>query len=107
MGFTLSISYNKKIPYRSKKILQAAKDCPCCMSCGKMNDGTIVMAHSNQQRDGKGMGIKAHDYRVAAVCSACHDEIDGRRKGIIVGDILWEFAHRATIGWLFDAGIIK
>ena len=36
----------------------------------------MVAAHSNQQRDGKGMGLKAHDYRIAALCFKCHADID-------------------------------
>lgn len=73
------------------------------MSCG-VSDGTIVAAHSNQSRDGKGMGIKAHDYRIAYLCHRCHFNIDqgigfsGRQERIDA----WESAHRATIGWLFE-----
>ena len=44
-----------------------AKNAPYCFCCGRSNDGTIVAAHSNQIRDQKGKGIKAHDFRVAFV----------------------------------------
>lgn len=54
--------------FRNAKILAAARDVPRCTGCGKHNEGDVVAAHSNQQRDGKGTGIKAHDYRVAYLC---------------------------------------
>jgi len=60
--------------YRNPKLLKLAKDAPC-MNCGIM-DGTIVAAHSNQLRDGKGTGIKSHDFRCSFLCSMCHARID-------------------------------
>ena len=65
----------------------------------------MVAAHSNQQRDGKGMGIKAHDYRIAALCYNCHTDIDqGQRLNKEERKAVWDEAHRRTIGWLFDRG---
>lgn len=90
-------------PYRNPKLLKLAKDAPHCMSCFMQNDGTVVAAHSNQQRDGKGMGIKAHDFRVAYVCYACHKEIDQAELRARAIEI-WEHAHRETIAWLFESG---
>ena len=91
--------------YRSRKLLDAARDCPQCMRCRRGNDGSVVMAHSNQQRDGHGMGHKAADFRVAALCGACHAEIDnGRDLSREERVAQWEQAHRATIGWLFESG---
>ena len=92
--------------YRSPKILRAAADSPRCFACLRGNDGTVVAAHSNQQRDGKGMGVKAHDYRVAFVCSECHTDID-HAKDRELSQQLWEAAHRKTIGWLFESGTVK
>ena len=60
--------------YRNKKLLEVVRKLPCQI-CG-IEDGTIVAAHSNQQRDGKGTGIKAQDYRIAALCNKCHMELD-------------------------------
>jgi len=94
--------------YRNPKILALAKECPVCMDCGKRNDGTLVAAHSNQSRDGKGMGIKAHDYRVAFICHDCHAEIDQGNKFTKAERVAaWEAAHRKTIGWLFEAGYLE
>ena len=75
--------------------------------CGK-EDGTVCASHSNQQRDGKGTGIKANDYRIASLCYQCHDMIDNNKELDRVERIeAWEQAHRKTIGWLFDRGLIK
>lgn len=68
----------------------------------------MVAAHSNQMRDGKGRGLKAHDYRIAALCFKCHYEIDqGKNLSRAERLNLWEDAHRATIGWLFENDLIK
>ena len=37
---------------------------------------TVVPAHSNQSRHGKGMGIKANDNFSVPACYACHYQID-------------------------------
>jgi hypothetical protein len=68
-----------------------------------IQDGTVVAAHSNQLRDGKGRGIKANDYRVAALCYRCHMELDqGKDLSKLERVEMWEEAHRKTIGLLFD-----
>jgi len=92
--------------YRNRKILELAHS-SVCQGCGT-SDGTIVAAHSNQQRDGKGMGIKANDYRIAYLCFKCHCYIDSDPKATKEEKReKWEEAHRDTIGWLFDNGHIK
>jgi hypothetical protein len=91
--------------YRNKKLLEACRQLPCQLC--ETEDGTVIAAHSNQLLDGKGKGIKASDYRVAALCFTCH-------MGIDQGNILskeqrreyWETAHRKTIGELFERGLI-
>ncbi len=91
--------------YRSDKLLRALRDSPC-QQCGR-EDGTVVAAHSNQMRDGKGRGLKAHDYRIAALCFTCHAEIDqGNKMSREERLNAWENAHRKTIGWLFDNNLI-
>ena len=87
--------------YRNKKLLEVVRDSPCQM-CGA-KDGTVVAAHSNQLRDGKGRSLKAHDYRIAALCHICHHQID---QGFLYDKEkkreLWDEAHRKTMGWLFE-----
>lgn len=91
--------------YRSRKLKRWANDAPHCMSCMRQRDGTIVGAHSNQLTDGKGKGIKAHDFRIAYICSDCHYLVD-QSKMIPREEKhrIWEEAHRRTIGWLFLTG---
>ena len=87
--------------YRNKKLLEIVREAPC-MNCGTQ-DGTVVAAHSNWLRDGKGKGIKAHDYRIAALCFRCHSELDqGKEMTKQERQDFWEQAHRETIGWLFE-----
>jgi len=94
--------------YRSPKLLKLVREVPECMSCGNYNDGTVVAAHSNQLRDGKGRGIKAQDYRIAAMCNICHMELDqGKNLSKAERVEMWEEAHRKTIGWLFESERIK
>ena len=92
--------------YRNKRLLEIVRQSPC-QHCGR-NDGTVVAAHSNQLRDGKGRGIKAHDFRIAALCFTCHAELDQGHKLSKQERIeMWEEAHRQTIGWLFQNGMIE
>ena len=92
--------------YRNKRLLEAVREAPC-MACGA-SDGTVVAAHSNQLRDGKGRGLKAHDYRIAALCYQCHMRLDqGKDMSKEERVEMWEQAHRDTVGWLFDNGIVK
>lgn len=91
--------------YRNRKLLDAARELPC-QHCG-VSDGTVVAAHSNQLRDGKGRGIKAHDYRIASLCYRCHSELDqGAKMSKQERLDMFEEAHRKTIGLLFERDII-
>lgn len=92
--------------YRNRKLLDLLRESPC-QACGK-SDGTIVAAHSNQLRDGKGRGLKAHDYRTASLCFTCHAELDqGKSMSRQERIDMWEEAHRKTIGWLFENNLIR
>jgi hypothetical protein len=53
------------------------------------------------------MGIKAHDYRIAAICDSCHREID-QGSGMTKTERreAWDEAHRVTIGMLFERGML-
>ena len=91
--------------YRNKKLLEIARLLPCQI-CG-IEDGTVVAAHSNQLRDGKGRGLKASDFRIASLCFRCHAEADTSSTLTKVARIeMWEQAHRATIGELFERGYL-
>lgn len=91
--------------FRSEKLRRAVAELDC-MVCGR--SGCTQASHSNQQRDGKGMGIKAHDYRIAAICDTCHREIDqGSGMSKEERRNAWNEAHRATIGALFELGKLE
>jgi hypothetical protein len=87
--------------YRNQKLLEIVRNSPC-QNCGSQN-GTVCAAHSNQLRDGKGRSLKAHDFRVAALCFFCHSNLDqGYQMDKEERRELWEEAHRKTIAWLFE-----
>ena len=87
--------------YRNKALLEAVRECPC-QHCGAQ-DGTVVAAHSNQLKDGKGKGIKASDAAIAALCYICHHQID---QGFLLNKEerrqIWGEAHRKTMRWLIE-----
>lgn len=60
--------------FRSRRLLDLAEGEPC-MNCGA-EDGTVVAAHSNLSRHGKGKSIKAHDCFIAFLCHRCHSWLD-------------------------------
>ena len=92
--------------YRNKKLLEYARRLPC-QHCGS-EDGTVVAAHSNQLRDGKGKGLKASDYRIASLCYSCHSELDqGQKLDKSQRVQMFEDAHRSTIGEFFERGYIN
>jgi len=92
--------------YRNPKLLKLMRELPCQIC--QIDDGTVVGAHSNQLRDGKGRGLKSHDYRIAALCYNCHMSIDQSNKLDKQEKIdLWEMAHRRTIAYLFENNLIE
>lgn len=89
--------------FRSRKLLDSAKNIPRCMCCNKYNDGSVVMAHANWNEYGKGASIKAHDWAVAAMCYKCHTELDqGSKLSKEDRKDMWIRAHIKTLEWLFE-----
>jgi hypothetical protein len=87
--------------YRNKKLLELCRELPCQV-CGRI-DGTVCAAHSNQQRDGKGTGIKASDAMVASMCHSCHTQLDnGKDLTKEERREIWELAHRLTIKHMIE-----
>ena len=71
---------------------------------------TVVMAHSNKSRHGKGLGIKAHDIFCALACSNCHSVIDGHTRTEYTKaeiDEFWQRGFERTLLWAFNEGWIK
>jgi len=90
--------------FRSKKLLDSARDIPDCTGCGAPNHGQVVMAHSNWSEHGKGMGTKAHDWAVAALCDECHKQVDSGPWSKKEKREYWGRAHTRTLTWLFATG---
>lgn len=90
-----------KILYRNKKLLELLRKLPC-QNCGA-NDGTVCAAHSNDSRHGKGMGIKASDACVAALCYRCHSALDhGKELSKAERKEMWLEAYANTMRWLIE-----
>ena len=72
------------------------------MNCG-VSDGTVCAAHSNQPIHGKGMGLKAPDSMVAALCHKCHYELDnGNKLTKEEKKKLWDQAYIKTMKALIE-----
>ncbi|MDW3683924.1 DUF1364 family protein [Cupriavidus sp. CV2] len=55
---------------------------------------TVVPAHSNQLKDGKGRGLKADDRMTVPACAQCHHELDqGRRLEKLQRCMFWDTAY--------------
>ena len=91
--------------FRSEDLRRAVASLEC-MHCGV--EGRTQAAHSNQQRDGKGMGHKASDAALAALCVECHSEIDqGRALSKVQRIEIFEDAHRKTMIALIERGKLR
>ena len=99
------MTLQKRKPFRSKSITQAAKD-EACTVCGR-NDGTTVFCHLNESWAGKGMGQKADDCAWFFGCHICHDLYDNPRKGCEFFTEVIMQAYYRTIRRLLDRGILK
>lgn len=77
-----------------------------CARCWR--EGRTQVSHSNQSQDGKGMGLKAYPWRVAALCDECHVLIDsGKELKKEERREAWNQAHRWTMGELFARGLVR
>lgn len=71
--------------YRNRRLLDLAHEINDCqmridgVCIGYSPDG-CEPAHSNEQRHGKGAGIKANDVFHVAACHPCHVEFDQGRR---------------------------
>jgi len=98
------MKYTMPTPSDQKKLFAAVATLPCQL-CGSYG---VQVSHSNQSRDGKGMSLKSYPWRVAAICPACHVEIDsGKNLSRQERIEKWEEAHRSTIGELFAQGLVR
>lgn len=91
--------------WRSESFRRAVASLPC-VACGK--EGQTQAAHNNQLKDGKGRGMKSHDYTCMALCVDCHRELDtGGKMG---KQERWKFEDEMnlkTLQRLFEVGIAR
>jgi hypothetical protein len=102
--------------HRDRKLLDLAHEVEICQFklpgvCQIAAPDGCEPAHSNNLSDGKGTGIKSHDYRHVASCHACHMEYDsGTKFSKVEKKALFEIGWINTIalyfmnGWI---GVIK
>ena len=89
-------SYLKTQYVRSKRLLEVVASLNC-QNCGHY---LSQAAHSNWHGN-KGRGIKASDNYVAALCQACHTEVDsGNKLSKDERQTLWLKAHLKTLHYL-------
>lgn len=96
--------------FRSKKLLDAARGQQCMIQLPgicRNNPETVVAAHSNLYRHGKGRGIKAHDCFVAWACYDCHSELDqGHKFNYEQKQEYWQQGFEKTLLQMFLQGIL-
>ena len=81
------------------------KDRPC-IRCG-VNDGTIVPAHANQIRLGKGMGTKAEPWTVIPLCLSCHTWLDNGQADRVQKHETYNACWNWHMTALLSAGLIE
>ena len=95
--------------YRNRPLLEAIASLPCQLQvigvCAGP-DAPCCACHSNQSRDGKGRGIKAHDSRAAAGCAPCHDWLDQGQSERWVKIFAFDKAALTTLWLLVESGIL-
>lgn len=103
------MSLAKEPVFRSRKLLDAAKDQPCVM-CG-VHDGTVVAAHYSGKYSmnvGKGWSMKSADHVTAHLCARCHTYMDSYADGNDDDRAIRFFlAILETQRRLFERGVLK
>lgn len=90
--------------YRNESLRRAVASLPC-QNCGL--EGSTQASHSNQLSDGRGIGHKTSDSMLAALCCACHYQIDyGKSMTREEKRIVWDIAHRSTMRELIEQELL-
>ena len=94
----------KEKPYRNENLRRAVASLPC-QNCGL--EGYTQASHSNQLKDGRGIGHKTSDAMLAALCNSCHYQIDyGKDLGREQKQEIWNAAHRKTMRALIERELL-
>jgi hypothetical protein len=93
--------FNKRSYIRNKTLLKNV----CTLDCQLCGSWRSVQASHANWGGGKGMGIKADDNLIAALCQDCHAGIDHGNK-LSKGDRqkAWLIAHKRTVCALIEDG---
>lgn len=92
----------KEPTYRSARWLSAVRSLENCVLCGSYG---VQAAHRNE---GKGMGQKVDDCLTAALCVACHTEIDnGPNMTLEERRQMMDKAILKTVAALARRGLLK
>ena len=76
-----------------------------CQRCGVFG---VQVSHSNQSIHGKGLGLRAYPWCVAALCPTCHIAIDSGAAMTRAERIeAWDVAHIKTLHALFEQALIR
>jgi hypothetical protein len=98
------VKYPKFEYIRSPALLRNAREIPC-QHCG-IDDGTVVAAHANSAKFGKGRGVKASDQYIAALCYKDHMELDqGSKMTKAEREQMWQAAHEKTVTKMMELGL--
>jgi len=96
--------FPKETPYRNENLRRAVAILPC-QNCGL--EGSTQASHSNQLRDGRGVGHKTSDAMLAALCHPCHYEIDyGKDLSREEKKEIWDAAYRKTMRALIERELL-
>ena len=93
---------------RDERLRYMCRALPCCSpGCGASGEQAgVTWAHSNQAIHGHGRGIKASDLFTAAMCTACHRELDqGNTETQDEKVARWTAAWRKTISLAITHGL--
>lgn len=94
--------------YVNRSLELLCHEIPCTARIpGVCIGGNGQCSHSNQSRHGKGKSMKAHSCFIAAICQACHVEIDsGKNLTREQREDIWNLAHARTLLYLFQTGLV-
>lgn len=98
--------------HRSPELLRSAKGEACTLlfpGVDNHDPATVVWCHSPFIEDGKGKGLKGHDFIGAMGCQQCHDLLDQRvRRSDItfaVRQLHFLLGFKASMRRVFERGI--
>ena len=102
---SMSVPASKFEYIRDERFRTMCRDM-ACKACGAAGPTAgVTWSHSNQGKHGHAMGIKASDQFVAALCWACHLELDqGMRDTQAEKVALWDRAHARTVALAVKRG---